>query len=153
MTITAIVEDVVEETIYQGQTYEYRVILAYNGVQFGVFDKDMLSSPEYVGSRCEVEIVPFMLTEVSKVENSSVGIIPNENNPHDWKYHTYMGRVLSITTEEPRTVTLDLGGGTIDAEIDVDQETEGIVDSLDEGNLIRITSTRTDLHGISITLL
>lgn len=147
MSLNVTVNDVIKETVYKDQVYEYRVILDYNGVEFGVFDKDMLCSPEYVTSSFHVEIAPFLLTELTKVEDSTLGIIPNKDAPHDWKHHTYIGKILSIYQRDLRRATLDLGDGTVDITLD-ENEIGEIANSVEQGDVVRFTSIRTDLHRI-----
>lgn len=148
MTIEATILDVSPETTYQETVFENRVLIEYGGVQFGVFDPNLLASSDLVGRECVVTVVPFLVSRIDVPEDTANGVIPNAEDPDGWNYHTYVGTITEITETDPRTVTLDLEPGTVAVELDVDESRDDFVKALQVGDDVSVTTIRTDLHGI-----
>jgi hypothetical protein len=149
MTITATITEVIEETVYQGTVYEYRVVVEYNGMQFGVFDYNKHASPDHIGKEVELEIVPFIITSAEIVDEKEGRVEPNEENPRDWKLHSYVGEISSTSVNETITVSLALNGDTVSIESNGDNEYGRLIQSCEVGDTVRITTARTDLHGVT----
>jgi len=148
MTLQVTVKDVIEETTYQNTVFEYRVVVEYNGVTFGIFDYDMHSSPDLIGHTCEIVLIPYLVVQIAAAEEDMIGIHPNDDEPRGWKYHTYIGQITSITSEKTPSATLDLGTGTVDINLDAKENEIEVNKELREGDIIQVRTVRTDLGGI-----
>lgn len=149
MTITATIREVIEETVYQGTVYEYRVVVEYNGTLFGVFDYDKHTSPDCIGQQAKLDIVPFIVTNIELLDEDEGRIEPNEEDPTGWKHHSFVGELSLSDVDDTPTVSLALNGDTVTIEYDETGEYGELIQSSEIGGTIRITTARTDLHGIT----
>lgn len=147
MSIHAIVQDVVDETVYDGNVYEYRVVFESEGFEFGLLDPDMVASPEDVGHEYELEIAPFIVSRVEIAAEEGAGILPNPGDPRGWNHHTFIGDVMAVSTGSPPAVEINVGGGTVGVDLDTDT-LEFPVERIEAGLQLPITTVRTDLHDV-----
>lgn len=152
MPITAEITDIQPDTRYQGTTYENRVIVTFQDTTFGVFDPDMHACQSMIGRMFELDILPFIPFEVNLSPEHVPGVIANQENRRGYTDHTFCGEIIDITQDWPKWLTLNIGTGTVRIEFyetppDHIQYKEKIED-VDVGEMICVTVSRTDLHGV-----
>lgn len=144
MTIESKIIDVVPDGEYKGTVYEQRVIVEFpDGTQIGLFDYDLHADPEMVGKTKSVSIFAYIPREAT-VCNGEPGIIPNAEEPLEWKHHVYCGKVTTV--EEDGTVLLDVGYGDVRVDSDVHEVVEH---QIQENHFLKVRVNRSDLVGLS----
>lgn len=144
MPIKSKIIDVVPDVEYKGTVYEQRVIVEFpDGTRIGLFDYDRHVNPEMVGRSKSVSILAYIPSEVN-VCNGKPGIVPNADNPLEWKHHVFRGNVTNV--EKDGTVVLDVGYGDVRVDADVNELVE---DGIHEDQSLEVRVNRSDLIGLS----
>lgn len=152
MTITAKITDIQPDTSYQGTTYENRVIITFQDTTFGVFDPDMHANQSMIGKLFELDILPFLPYEVDLSPNQTPGIIPNKENPKEYSDHKFCGEIIDKMKEWPKWLTLNLGSGVVRIKFYENPpdhiQYKDTIEEVNVGEMICVTVSRTDLHGV-----
>lgn len=154
MTINGYIVEVNPHCVYQGNVYEYRIVVETSTARFGCFDPDMHASESMIGESRNLEIYPALPTSVEPATEDDIGIEPNECEPDDYTDHAFCGRITSKTNSWPKTVELDIGIGTVAPKFSRDTPAhiayQELVDDSDIGDIMRVTASRVDLRGIDL---
>lgn len=144
MAIKAKIIDVLPDVEYKGTVYEQRVIVEFpDGTQIGLFDYDLHADPEMVSKTKSVSIFAYIPSEAN-VGNGEPEIIPNVDEPLEWKHHVYRGNVTNV--EEDGTVVLDVGYGDVRVDSDVH---ELVKNQVQKNQFLEVRVNRSDLVGLS----
>lgn len=144
MAIEAEIVDVLPDVEYKGTVHEQRVIVELpDEIQIGLFDYDLHADPEMVGEVKSVSIFAYIPSEAT-VCNGEPGIVPNADDPLEWKHHVYRGKVTTV--EGDGTVVLDIGYGDVRVDSDVHGSVEG---RIREDMFLKVRVNRSDLVGLS----
>lgn len=135
--------EVVPDIEYKGTVYEQRVVVEFtDGTQIGLFDYDLHADQDMVGETKQLSIFAYIPSKVT-INDGTPKIIPDANDPLDWKHHTYQGKVVRI--EEDETVVLNVGYG----DIQIDKDIHDVVESrIQEGQFLEVRVNRSDLVAI-----
>lgn len=146
MTVTAEIVDVRPLTVYQGTVYEHLVIVRVRGEQFGLFDPDKHASDSMIGNTYEIEILPFLPSEVKSASEEELGVVPSENDPDNFQYHSYYDTIEGINSGWPREVTIGIGSGTVS--VTFHEKNRDLIDPFTTGDLVKVTTIRSDLRRV-----
>jgi hypothetical protein len=124
--------------VYQDTVYDREVIIEFaDGTRIGAFDPLATVSETFVGKTIDVEC-SLLVNNVSEIEEQSIQIEPNSEEPLGWSSHDFYGRV--VNQEGDSEVNLDTGVGIVETSLDFEEWQE-----LSDDSFLHVQASRVDV--------
>lgn len=118
MSVEVAIVDSQSCAVYRGVVYDREVTIRFNdGTRIGAYDPRATVSETLIGNTLCLELSLLVHPQyVTVTDEQTPRVEPNPEEPLDWGYHDFYGRVVGRRC--PSEISLDVGVGTVGFSLD-----------------------------------